>query len=309
MAPALVLAAGFGTRFHPLSLARAKAAAPVAGVPLAGRILAWLGRHAIRDVVINLHHRPETVAAAVGDGADWGVRVRYSWEPRLLGTAGGPRHALPLLDAPRFFIVNGDTLTDLDPRVLLDRHRAAGALVTLALVPNPDPRRYGGVLVERGRVRGFLPPGDTAEGFHFIGVQVAESSVFEPLPDGRPLDSTGDLYRRLLAERPEAIAAHVCEAGFEDLGTPADYLRTCLAVARREGGGADVLIGAGCRIDPTARLERAVLWDGVSVGSQAVLVDCVVADDVEIAAGTRLERCAVARARGSAASDRVVVPL
>jgi NDP-sugar pyrophosphorylase family protein len=308
VAPALVLAAGFGARFHPLSLARAKPAAPVAGLPLVGRILAWLAGHGIREVVINLHHRPETVAAAVGDGADWGVRVRYSWEPRLLGTAGGPCHALPLLDAPRFFIVNGDTLTDLDPHALADCHRAAGALVTLALIPNPDPARYGGVLVERDRVRAFVPPGGVSESFHFIGVQIAEASVFEPLADGRPADSVGELYRTLLAERPGAIAAYVCDAAFEDLGTPADYLRTCLEVARREGRPPAALAGADCRVDPTAHVERTVLWDRVSVGPRAVLVECVVADDVEVPAGAELVRCAVARARG-AAGDPVIVPL
>jgi hypothetical protein len=93
----LVLAAGLGTRLQPLTLARAKAAAPVDGEPLARRAIRWLAGHGIRDLVLNLHHKPESIAAAVGDGADLGVRVRYSWESPVLGSAGGPRHALPLL--------------------------------------------------------------------------------------------------------------------------------------------------------------------------------------------------------------------
>ena len=115
MSPALLLTAGFGTRLRPLSSIRAKPALPVAGEALVRRILGWLAASGVTDVVLNLHHRPDTVCAAVGDGSDLGVRARYSWENPVLGSAGGPRRALPLLDADRFFIVNGDTLTDLDP--------------------------------------------------------------------------------------------------------------------------------------------------------------------------------------------------
>src|SRR5436190_5303293 len=116
---ALVLAAGLGTRLQPLTRARAKAAAPVDGEPLARRAIRWLVSHGIRDLVLNLHHKPESIAAAVGDGGDLGARVRYSWETPVLGSAGGPRHALPLLlDPPSpdtmFALVNGDTLTDVD---------------------------------------------------------------------------------------------------------------------------------------------------------------------------------------------------
>ena len=94
---ALVLTAGLGTRLQPLTLARAKAAAPVDGEPLARRTIAWLVSHGLRDLVLNLHHKPETITAAVGDGSDLGARVRYSWESPVLGSAGGPRHALPLI--------------------------------------------------------------------------------------------------------------------------------------------------------------------------------------------------------------------
>ena len=92
-----MLTAGLGTRLQPLTLARAKAAAPVDGEPLARRTIRWLVSHGFRDLVVNLHHKPESITAVVGDGADLGARVRYSWESPVLGSAGGPRHALPLL--------------------------------------------------------------------------------------------------------------------------------------------------------------------------------------------------------------------
>ena len=152
---ALVLAAGLGTRLHPLTLVRAKAAAPVDGEPLARRPIRWLAGHGIRDLVVNLHHKPESIAAVIGDGRDLGVRVRYSWESPVLGSAGGPRLALPLLQDAResgvdgtFVLVNGDTLTNVDLPAMLAQHRRTGALVTMALIPNPRPDKYGGVLLD-----------------------------------------------------------------------------------------------------------------------------------------------------------------
>ena len=91
MIPALVLTAGLATRLRPLSLVRAKAALPVAGQPLVVRILRWLRAGGVTDVVLNLHHLPETLTRIVGDGQDLGVRVRYSWETPVLGSAGGPQ--------------------------------------------------------------------------------------------------------------------------------------------------------------------------------------------------------------------------
>ena len=111
--PALVLAAGLGTRLRPLSAIRAKAALPVAGRPLIIRILSQLRLAGIDRVVINLHHRAETITRLVGDGTQAGLEVRYSWETDLLGSGGGPARALPLLAADRFFIVNGDTFSDI----------------------------------------------------------------------------------------------------------------------------------------------------------------------------------------------------
>ena len=111
--PALVLTAGLATRLRPLSDVRAKAAMPVAGTPIIGRILRWLRAAGVRRVVAEPAPSARNASRAWSATARaWGLEVRYSWEPRMLGSAGGPRRALPLLDAERFLIVNGDTLTD-----------------------------------------------------------------------------------------------------------------------------------------------------------------------------------------------------
>ena len=225
----LVLAAGLGTRLRPLTLTRAKPALPIGGVPLIRRILTWLAREGVTDLVVNLHYLPETIAAVVGDGSDLGARVRYSWEqPAVLGSAGGPRHALPIIGAPTFYILNGDTLTDLALAPMADAHARSGARVTMALTPNHEPDRYGGVvLTGDGHVTGFVKRGQKAAGsYHFIGVQLAQASVFEGLNDGEPIDSLFGVYDPLIASEPGSIRGYVCDAGFWDIGTPEDYAAT-----------------------------------------------------------------------------------
>jgi mannose-1-phosphate guanylyltransferase len=300
---ALVLTAGLGTRLRPLTYQRAKAAVPINGEPLASRVIRWLANADIRDLVLNLHHRPATIASVVGDGFHLGVRVRYSWEQPVLGSAGGPRHALPLLvesEDDDVLIVNGDTLTDVDVRSLLARHREAGALVTMALIENPRPDHYGGVLVSAdGWVAGFRSRRsfDDAQGkpYHFVGVQVARARVFAGLEDGVPFESVNALYPRLLAASPRAIAAHLSSASFLDIGTPRDYLETSLSLADVEG---PCLFGLRARVHTSAELVRTTLWDDVSVGARAKLINCVVGDRAEIPEAAVYERCAIVPADG-----------
>ncbi len=294
--PALVLAAGLGTRARPLTRLRAKAALPVAGEPLITRILARLAAAGVRDVVINLHHLPPTITAVVGDGSGAGVSVRYSWEVALLGSGGGPRHALPLLGAPRFLIVNGDTLTNVDLVALGDAHARGGALVTMAVIPNRVPERYGGVVVDKDRiVRGFTRPGASATSYHFVGAQMVEAEVFASLPDNVPDESVSRVYRDLLVSRPGSIRAFVTDDEFLDIGTPLEYLETSLTIAAREGRG-DPVTGARTRIAPGAVVTASVLWDDVTVEAGARVTRCVVGDRVTIPARAQFEGCAIVRA-------------
>jgi NDP-sugar pyrophosphorylase family protein len=297
MIPALVLTAGLATRLRPLSLVRAKAAFPVAGKPLIQRILEQLAAAGVTDAVLNLHHLPHTLTAVVGDGSDVGVRVRYSWEMPVLGSAGGPRHALPLIDGSTFLLVNGDTLTDVDLASVVSAHRETGALVTMAVVPNSEPEKYGGALVDPdGAITGFTRRGSGERSYHVIGVQVAEADAFAGLPDGVPAESVSGLYRTLIQARPGAIRVHVSAAEFLDIGTPDDYLQTSRLLAGREGS--DRLTSKNARIDDTARVEASILWDDVDVGAGAVVRQCIVTDGVRIPAGTSWSGVAIRTSNG-----------
>ena len=191
-ARALLLTAGLGTRLRPLTDVRAKAAVPVDGGRWLAASSAGSPRQGIRDLVLNLHHRAESIAAVIGDGGDLGVRVRYSWEQPVLGSAGGPRHALPLL-------IDGEPRTDVPDRQRRHAHRlsiwpatrsatgASGAAGDDGADRQPGPaevRRRA--VVGDGSVTGFTraPARLERPSFHFIGVQVGGGEAFAALEDG-----------------------------------------------------------------------------------------------------------------------------
>jgi mannose-1-phosphate guanylyltransferase len=297
MIPALVLTAGLATRLRPLSLVRAKAAMPVGGEPIVRRILRWLRASGVRDAVLNLHYLPHTITRVLGDGSDLDIRIRYSWEQPVLGSAGGPRLALPLLEADTFITVNGDTLTDVDLAALVGEHRRSGALVTMAVVPSVEGSRYGGVRAEAdGTVTAFTRRGSAEPSLHFVGVQAVEARAFESISPGARAESVSELYPKLIAAYRGSVRAHRCDAEFLDIGTPSDYLEASLLLTGREDRAGEH--GARVRIGASAQVDDSILWDDVEVGSGAVLHRCIVADGVHVPAGTSWAGATLRRADG-----------
>ena len=285
--PALVLTAGLATRLQPLSSVRAKAALPVAGQPLISRILRWLVQSGTQRVVLNLHHRPDSITSIVGDGSRFGLGVRYSWETEVLGSAGGPARAISLLESDRFLIVNGDTLTDVDLNALAAQHIDTNALVTMAVVDG-DPRYNGVIADDAGIVRGF---GKQPGAYHFIGVQMVNASVFAGVSPDAKSETVHGIYPALIETRPGAVRIFHTAKEFHDIGSPQDYLRTAAKFAASEGRPLDR--GRDAAIAADAVLSNTILWDRVSIGAGARLDNCVVADDVRVPDGAVHENCSL----------------
>lgn len=270
----------------------------MAGVPLVCRVLRYAREQGVREAVLNLHHLPETITTHVGDGSELGVVVRYSFESPVLGSAGGPRKALALLPDDDFFIINADVLTNVDLAALAETHRKTGALVTMAVMPNEWPDRYGGVVVDAtGRFHSTVARGSPVRSYHFVGVQMAHPSAFADLPPNEPAESVGGHYRTLVARDLGAVRAFLCHPDFWDVGTPADYLDACYSIGMREGHPTPH-IGRRTVVHTSAQLPGTVLWDDVEVGEGAVLERCIVGDGVKIPPGTAYRNCAIIR-RGS----------
>jgi mannose-1-phosphate guanylyltransferase len=293
------MTAGTGQRLRPLTYVRAKPAVPVAGEPLISRILRRLRDQGIGDVVLNLSHKPETLAALIGEGREFGLRARYSWEYPVLGSAGGPRRAMPLVGDDPFLIVNGDTLTTVDLQALWREHHDSGAQVTMSLIRNPEPRKYNGVLVDDdGWVTGFARAGQAETSYHFVGPQVAAHAAFAGVKDGEYAESTWGCYLPLIATNPRSIRAFKVDGiQFLDIGTVADYVRTSETIAAAEGSTAWT-VGRNARIAPSARVTRSIVWDDVTIGEGASLEGCVVTDGVTIPPGASYSRSAIVLADG-----------
>ena len=282
--PTIVLTAGLGTRLDPITRVVAKAAVPMAGKTLVERVLEWLKREGIEDVVLNLHHRPESITAIMGDGSELGLRVRYSWERVLLGSAGGPKQALRLWPTltGSCLIVNGDTLTDLALAPLIEAHRASGARATLAVIRNTRPDHYNGIRANADRtVTEFVARGHMEPTWHFVGIQVVEADVFDRIAPGEPAETVSGLYRDMVREAPGSVMVWPVDAPFLDVGTPADYLAAVFSLA-----GSDVVIEGDSKVDPSAVLHRCVVWNGARVAAGARLTDCVVMCGADVAEGT-----------------------
>jgi NDP-sugar pyrophosphorylase family protein len=200
----MVLAAGRGTRLAPITHTTPKPLVPVAGRPLLERLLEFLRAGGIEEVVINLHHLGHRIQEHVGDGARFGLRVRYSPEDPILDTGGGIKNAEPLLRGEPFVVANGDSLLEMRLRDLLDWHGAHGGVATLAVRPDPDAAGYGLVeLDDADRVRRIvgLPPSavPAARGFMFPGLHVLEPEVFRWMDAGGVFSITRVTYPRLIA--------------------------------------------------------------------------------------------------------------
>lgn len=227
---ALVLAAGEGRRLRPLTLRQPKPMLPVAGKPVLEHVIALLRQHGVTDIAINLHHRPQAIVNYFGDGERFGVRITYSWEKRLLGSAGAVKKLARYFRDGAFFVVYGDLLTDLDLTALGRFHTRVGAAVTVALYWVEEPARCGIVeLLEDGRIGRFVEKPAPEEAFSNLanaGVYVMEPWIAEYIPDATPYDFGHDLFPRLLREGVP-IYGYPIKEYLVDIGSPERYHRAC----------------------------------------------------------------------------------
>ena len=286
-----MLAAGLGLRLRPLTLVRAKPVLPVLNRPLLHWTLELLRRHGVTDVVINLHHLPRTVRKAVGDGRIFGLRVSYSFEKKILGTAGGPRKVRRFFGDEPFFLVNGDVLFDFDLTEIMRRHVASRARATLALKAYRKVEAYGGIVTGPGgfvRSLAGLPAPARGRPLLFTGVHVLDPDLLDRLPAG-PSDSVRDLYAPLVAEGQRLQGVRVSGAWY-DFGSPSLYLASQLSMTSSgfRGAGAARLVHPEARIHPRARVTRSVVGPGAVVGEGAVVSGSVLWEGVEVARGARV---------------------
>jgi mannose-1-phosphate guanylyltransferase len=311
---ALILAGGEGTRLRPLTTTMPKPVVPLANVPHLELMIGWLRWHGVDDVILSCGFLADGVRRVLGEGERSGVTIRYVEEPRPLGTGGALRFAGDLL-AERFYMLNGDVLTDIDLTAQLAQHKQTGARATLALVAVDDPSAYG--LVRRQpdlSVREFLekPSSDEIDtNLINAGAYILERSVVEEMPPpGSNISIERDVFPNLVGR---GLFGYAAEGYWIDIGTPARYLqgtfdilegnvRTEITSDLQESRGilaqgakiegravAPAVIGSGSLIAASATVGgRAVLGREVTVGPGSHIEDAVLLDGVRVGASTRI---------------------
>ena len=298
----MILSAGYGTRLWPLTEDRTKPAIPILGKPLVGYVAEYLARYGCHDIVVNLHHRPESVRAALGDGSQFGVKLNYVEEPVILGTSGALDNARDLLDRETFIVINGKIITDIDLNGALETHRETNALATLVLLPNIARERFSVVETADGFVKRFSGMPDTKSALGesnknaplmFTGIQILEPRIFDYIPRGVFSHSTTDVYPPAIANG-ERVAAHIAKGNWYELSTIQRYLEVSLIMAAEKGQ--TLHKGTGCEIAADADVDHSILWDDVMIEAGARVHHAVLADGVRIRSGEVIENAAVVRA-------------
>ena len=322
---ALVLAAGVGERMRPLTDELAKPLLPIANRPVMAYILEHLARHGFTDIIANLHHRADQIADHFGDGAHLGMRLTYSFEDKLYGSAGSTKRCQEFLDGDTFLVIGSDDLTDMDLTELLRLHRQAGAIASIGLVEVEETSQFGIVVTAGdGRIEQFIekpktaPPSNTAN----TQIYLFEPEIFDLIPAGEWFDYGFNVFPALVS-RGAPFYGFSLPGYWRDIGSVADYLSAQSDVlqgrvqARLEGKqvepglwigeGAEIssradisapaMIGRRCRVEAGARIGGGTsLADGTVVPARVGLWNTVVWPGAALAERAALRDCVVTSA-------------
>ncbi|HEY6189607.1 MAG TPA: NDP-sugar synthase [Pyrinomonadaceae bacterium] len=311
---ALILAGGKGTRLRPLTVYTPKPIVPICNRPFLLYQIDTLRRAGITDITLSLSYQPHKIEQQLGDGADFGVQLKYTVEPQPMGTAGAYKFAEDLI-RERTVVFNGDVLTDLDLKAVIREHNERQATASIVLTPVENPSAYGLVETEPdGRIRRFLekPKADeiTVNTIN-AGTYVLEPGVLDLIPAGENHSFEYGLFPNLL-ERGEKFYAHIPQRTYwMDIGTPQRYLQAHqdllagrvgrIHLKERRGNfdaatiaeiddismigddctikpGAQIInsvLGPGCYVEEKARVENSVIWAHTRIGAGAQVINAI----------------------------------
>jgi mannose-1-phosphate guanylyltransferase/phosphomannomutase len=320
---AMVMAAGAGTRLRPLTNELPKPMVPIVNRPVLQYTIENLKRHGITDIVLNLHNHPDVIKNYFKDGGAWGVKIEYSYEPELLGTAGGVKKVEAFLKQGTFLVMSGDGLSSVNLKNLLQFHISKKALGTIGLTPVDTRFDYGVTLTHKsGRITRFIEKPKWSDVFSNqvnTGIYVFESEALAFIPKGRIYDFGHELWP-LLLKKKKPIFGYAIKDYWCDVGNLNEYRRAQRDVLdgragivppgrqiqpgvwAEEGSQIDstVVFDAPCLIGRKAQIDRGakigshtVIGHHCRIGAGSLVRNCTLWDEVQVGANVRLEHCVI----------------
>ncbi|MFH1032362.1 MAG: NDP-sugar synthase [Chloroflexota bacterium] len=304
---AVILVGGKATRLLPLTCNRPKAMMPVLNRPFLEYVFRHLTAHGVTDIVLAQGYLAESLQSYLGDGARFGARLYYSNEDSPLGTAGAVKNAERYLDG-HFLVLNGDIVTTLDIKAMVDFHSKRKAKLTIALTPVEDPTAYGLVETDaQGRISRFLEkpkPNEITTNLINAGTYIVEQEVLSQIAPGRAVSFEREVFPNLVT-RKEPVYAYPSSAYWIDMGTPEKYLQLnrdlltgkCPAYLTDKNSAIDksadihptaeikgpVVIGISCNIGRTVKIiGPTVIGNGCTIQDDSLVDSSVLWQNIRL---------------------------
>ncbi|MBN4079939.1 NDP-sugar synthase [bacterium AH-315-C08] len=315
---ALILAAGFGTRLQPLTNELPKPLFPVLNRPILEHTLHFLSSQGIKEIAINLHHRPEKIIDYFGDGKGFGVNLHYSKEEKILGTAGGIKKLQSYFQDETFLVINSDVFADINLNDVLKFHIEKKARLTLVVRQDANVEKYKSIQrVEEGRIVHFLGKGiknsEPVTQVMFTGIQIIEPDIFSRIPEDKFCGTTEDVFPGMIQDELP-IYGFLHDGYWIDMGTRETYIQaqadaldgklSLKTSSSRNPEGALIVppvhigkdceisqdaqvgpyavLGDGCRLRSGAVVENSILWTGATVGNNSSVQNSIIGEGVAI---------------------------
>ncbi len=332
---AMVMAAGAGTRLRPLTHATPKPMVPIVNRPVLEYTIDNLKRHGITEMVLNLYSHPELIQRHFGDGRAWGVRITYSHEPSLLGTAGGVKKAESFLRAGTFLVLSGDGLTNIDLSAFLSFHRRRKSLGTMALTSVDTRFDYGITLTNSNdRISRFIEKPLWSDVFSSqvnTGIYAFEPEALKLIPKGKIYDFGKQFWPKLLRQRAPIYGfntkSYWCDVGNLNeyrraqrdildgkmgIRLPGRQIRPGIWVEENTVIDRGVKLKSPCVIGQNCRIARGahvgaytVIGHRARIGANSVLRNCILWDDVQVAKQVQLDNCILGH--GARAAENISI--
>jgi NDP-sugar pyrophosphorylase family protein len=295
---ALILAGGKGTRLRPLTVYTPKPIVPVINRPFLLYQIDILRQAGIEDITLSLSYQPDKIEHVMGDGSEFGVRLRFITEPTPLGTGGAYRFAASDVNETTV-VLNGDILTNADISKVIQSHKTLGAEATITLVPVEDPWNYGLVETDKDkRVKRFLEKPDRDGAFKKLnkinaGIYIFEPSVRELIAKDENRSFEYHIFPDLLEKRREFFAYELKREYWRDLGTPANYLAAQMDFLAGKIPGFEIPKFQDSEIATHAQIENSVIGENCTIKPNAEIINSIIGASVHVEEKARIENSVI----------------